>query len=191
MKKSLLLTHITAAIIISALILLVYASAQQAYRAPANDPQIQIARDVSEALSNRKSIDKLFPADTINLEKSLAVFAELFNSNGKPLQSSGLLNGKFPEPPFGVFKYTNEYDEDVLTWQPQSDVRMAMVFEKVNNPNISYVAVGRSLKETEVRESNLLNMGRIAWIACIAILIIHFFLQNYLQRKNISTSKQL
>lgn len=184
MKKSLLLIHLTAAIVISAIILLVYAAVQQAHRSSANDPQIQIARDVSNALSEGKSINRLLPADTINIEKSLAVFAELFDNNGKPLQSTGLLNGKFPEPPSGVFKYANEYGEDVITWQPQTDVRMAMVFEKANNANVSYVAVGRSLKETEVRENNLLNMVRIAWIACMAVLIIHFFLQNYLMRKS-------
>ena len=181
--KSSIITHFAAAIIITGIILLVYASVQQAHRSSANDPQIQIARDASDALSKGKSIDHLIAADTINLLTSPAVFTEIFDASGKPLQSTGLLNGKLPQPPEGVFEYTNANKENALTWQPQPDVRMAMVFEKIDAPGEGFVAVGRSLKETEIRESNLIKMIALTWAACMAVLILHFFAQKILLKK--------
>ena len=183
MKPTLLISHAAAMIIISGIILLIYASVQQAHRSAANDPQIQIARDISNALNEDKSIKSLVPADTIDIAESFAVFAEIFDRTGKPIQSTGLLNGAALQPPQGIFDFTKANDEDVLTWQPQKDVRMAMVFEKVNSPYVGFVAVGRSLKETEVRESNLVKMIGIAWIACMAVLLLHLLAQVYLDKK--------
>ena len=185
-RTSLLLAHLAAAIIITGIILLVYASVQQAHRSSANDPQLQIARDLSAAISSGKSINNLLQHDTIDLSQSLSVFTEIFDKNGNPLQSSGFLNGALPKPPAGIFEYVNENVEDALTWQPQNDVRMAMVFEKIKEPGEGFVAAGRSLKETEVRESNLLKMVAIVWFACMAVLIIHLLVQNYLSRKGLA-----
>ena len=185
-QTSSLLAHLVAAIIITGIILLVYACVQQTHRSSANDPQLQIARDLSAAISSGKSINNLFQHDTIDLSQSLAVFTEIFDKNGNPLQSSGFLNGGMPKPPAGIFEYTNENVEDALTWEPQNDVRMAMVFEKINAPGEGFVAAGRSLKETEVRESNLVKMIAIAWFACMAALLIHFLVQNYLSRKAVA-----
>ncbi len=183
MKNSSLLTHVAVAIIITGIILLVYAAVQQTYRSTANDPQLQIARDLSAAISSGKSINNQLPYDTIDLSRSLAVFAEIFDKNGNPLQSTGLLNGAPPKPPAGIFEYANENVEDVLTWQPKNNVRMAMVFEKINAPGEGFVAAGRSLKETEVRENNLVKMIGITWIACMAVLLVHLLVQRYYLRK--------
>lgn len=183
MKYASVLTHIVAAIIVSTIILLIYASVQQCFRSSANDPQIQIARDVSNAISDGKPITNIIATDTIDLSQSLAVFTEIFDSNGNPTQSTGFLNGNFPRPPVGLFKYTNSNMEDVLTWQPQNNVRMAMVFEKINEPGKGFIAVGRSLKETEIRESNLLRMVEIVWFACMMILLVHLLIQYYSKNK--------
>jgi hypothetical protein len=183
MKNSSLFTHVAAAIIITGIILLIYAAVQQTYRSSANDPQLQIARDLSAAISSGKSINNQLPHDTIDLSQSLALFVEIFDKNGNPLQSTGILNGAPPKPPGGVFEYANANIEDVLTWQPQNDVRMAMVFEKINAPGEGFVAAGRSLKETEVRESNLVKMIGITWMACMAVLVVHLLVQFYYLRK--------
>jgi hypothetical protein len=184
MKSSSALSHLTAFIIITVFMLTIYATVQQSYRNAANDPQLQIARDMRKALSEGRPITKLFPVNNIDLKESVAVFAELFDKNGKPIQSSGLLNGGLLSPPQGVFNYTNQYNEHVLTWQPQNNIRMAMVFEKVNAADIGYIAVGRSLQETEVRENNLVRMVFIAWMGCMGLLLMHSLVQNYLSRKS-------
>ena len=182
-QTSSILTHIAAAIIVTGIILLMYAAVQQTYRSTANDPQLQIARDLSAAISSGKPINNRLPSDTIDLSQSLAVFVEIFDKNGNPLHSTGLLNGTLPKPPGGIFEYANANVEDVLTWQPQNDVRMAMVFEKINAPGEGFVAAGRSLKEIEVRENNLVKMIGITWMACMAVLLVHLLVQRYYLRK--------
>lgn len=183
-QTSFLLTHFSPAIIITGIVLLIYASVQQAHRSSANDPQLQIARDLGNAISSGKSTNNLLSADTIDLTQSLAVFTALFNKQGNPMQSTGLLNGKLPQLPQGVFQFTNTNLEDVITWQPQPNVRMAMVIEKVNSSDVGFVAVGRSLKEVEIRESNLVKMAAIVLVICLALLCIHFLVQNFLAAKN-------
>jgi len=185
MKASSIITHVVATIIITIILLIVYASVQQVHRSSANDPQIQIARDLSYQLSKGKPIDHLMPMDTIDIAQSLAVFTEVFDKRGNPLQTTGYLNGRMPQPQPGIWKFTNANNEDALTWQPQSNVRMAMVFEKIMAPGEGFVAVGRSLKETEMREGNLVKMVSMAWIACSMILLIHFLLQFYLHKKSL------
>ena len=184
MKSSLLVAHFAAAVILTCVILLVYASVQQAHRSAANDPQLQIARDLGIALRSGKAVNNLFPKDTIDIAQSLAVFAEIFDEQGNPLRSTGLLNGQLPQPPAGVLDFTRNNQEDVITWQPEPGVRMAMVYEKVSAAGIGFVAVGRSLKEVEIREANLLRMVAIGWIACLAILLVHLLVQIYLLRKS-------
>ena len=142
---------------------------------------------LQEILSNNISKEKLtvFKGDSIDLTQSLNVFTELFDKNGNPLQSTGFLNGTLPQPPTGVFEFTNANDEDILTWQPQTNVRMAMVFEKVAAPGEGYVAVGRSLNETEIRENNLVHMIEIAWIICIILLLGHWTIETVILKRSL------
>jgi len=185
MKLSSITTHFFAAAIVTVILLLIYASVQQGYRSVANDPQIQIARDLSNNISRGKPA--VFQNDSVDLSTSLGVFTEVFDKNGKPLQSTGFLNGIFPKPPAGVFEFTNANNEDAITWQPQANVRMAMVFEKVAAPGEGFVAAGRSLKETEVRESNLLRMIEIAWFVCILMLAVHLSIQSFILKRAAKT----
>jgi hypothetical protein len=113
----------------------------------------------------------------------------LYNKNGEPVQSSGFLNGHLPLLPRGVFDYTNEHHEDILTWQPQHGVRMAMVVEALNPPQIGFVTVGRSLREIEKRESNLRTMIAFAWLVCFGIIVLHFLLTGFSEGKKSVNSK--
>ena len=184
MKHSSLLAHFAAAVIVTGIILLVYASVQQSHRSTANDPQLQLARDLSYGLKNGRPLTNLVPADTIDIAQSLAVFAETFDHNGNPVESTGFLNGQLPQPPAGVLDFAATNQENVITWQPRQDVRMAMVYEKVNSPTVGFVAAGRSLKEVEIREANLVKMVAITWTACMAVLLVHLLLQSYLSGRS-------
>lgn len=194
MKQLSIVTHLAATIIITAVMLLIYACVQQSYRSAANDPQLQIARDLGNALSRGKINEQFFRTDTIDIAQSLAVFAELFDANGKALQSTGFLDGKLPQPPAGIFEFTRANMENILTWQPRPGVRMAMVFEKIKTPGAAlvpkeeleskgFVAAGRSLTETEIRESNLIRMIIMAWIACLSVLLVHLSVQVYYRKE--------
>jgi len=183
MKNSNWLVYATAILIITILVGLVYVSVQQSHRSVANDPQLQIARDMSEQLKRNRPVDQLMAGDTIEISQSLAVFKSLYNSNGEPIQSTGLLDGTLPKVPKGVFDFTRANTENVLTWQPRRGVRIALVVESVDSPVISYVAVGRSLKEVEKRVSNLTTMLFIGWIICVGIIFLYWFITT-LQNRN-------
>jgi len=178
MKKINLVSHIAALMIVTVLCGLVYASVQQSHRSAANDPQLQIAGDLKNAIEDNQPVIK-WMADSIELSRSLSVFKVLYNRDGQPLQSTGFLNGHMPSLPPGVLDFANTHGEDVVTWQPQSGVRMAMVVEVVKSPQISFIAVGRSLKEVENRESNLTTMVTIAWFVCVCIIILHVLLMFF------------
>jgi len=53
------------------------------------------------------------------------------------------------------------------------------VVEAVNSPQIAFVAVGRSLKEVEKRESTLVTMVLVAWLVCVGVIILHFLVSHF------------
>jgi sensor histidine kinase regulating citrate/malate metabolism len=185
MKKFSFLVYLFAMAIITIIFGVIYVTVQQSYRSGANDPQIQLARDINLKLHEGKAVDNFF-TDSINIAQSLSPFAVLYDANGKPLRSSGYLNGKMPELPAGVFDYAKANGEHDVTWQPQSRVRMAMVIVIVssNSSSVGFVAAGRSLQEVEIREHNLITMIFIGWIICIGLVLIYAVIQFYRHRIN-------
>lgn len=181
MKQLQFTAHLAAAIIISGIILFIYASVQQVHRSVANDPQLQIARDMrNEALSS-KSLNHWINNDTIDAATSSAVFYTFYDNNGKPVETSALLDGRAPQVPKGILDFARQNQEDVVTWQPREGVRLAMVVEHIQG--VGYAAVGRSLRETEERTGNLVNMMLITWTSCMAILALHFVFTVWINRK--------
>ncbi len=172
MKKISFFTYLVFTGLISVLILLIYAAVQQGYRTAANDPQLQIARDISFAMKQNKPPGSFMKYDTVDLNQSLSIFISVYDMNGKMLQSTGLLNGQPPSLPRGVFDYTKQHGEDLISWQPQKGVRIALVVEFVNG--VGFVAAGRSLLEVEKREKNLFTMCAIAFGICLSILLAHY-----------------
>jgi len=169
--------------IIAVVMLLIYASVQQTYRSNANDPQLQMARDISTNLAAGKSIENIFPKDSIDISRSLSAFVVLYDKKNVPVRSSGFLNGRVPQLPQGVFDFAKSHGEDVITWQPQRNARMAMVVVDVQSADIGFVAAGRSLNEVETRESNLVKMVFLCWVICSCIVIINEILQYRFGRK--------
>lgn len=179
MKEKNFITHFAALMIVTVLCGLIYVTVQHSHRSAANDPQLQIALDLKNAIETDQPIGKWMPGDSIEISKSLSVFRTFYNKNGEPLQSTGFLDGRLPMIPKRVFNFTAKCGEDVLTWQPRDGVRMAMVIEAVSSPQIAFVAVGRSLEEVEKRESTLVTMVVVAWLVCGGIILLHFLLSHF------------
>ena len=185
MKKSNILSHFAASLVVTILCGAIYVSVQQSHRSVANDPQLQIALDMKNAIEKNLSLEKWMTKDSIELSGSLSVFKVVYNKIGEPTQSTALLDGSLPKLPKGVFDFTRKQKEDVLTWQPRQGIRMAMVVEAVQSPAIGFVAVGRSLKETEKRVSNLTLMLFISWLGCMGVIFIHFLVTWFIRKKSI------
>lgn len=80
----------------------------------------------------------------------------LFLEGGGPIAGSGTLDGKLPTLPPGVFDFTRQNGQDGITWQPQPDVRSAIVVVHYNGLQSGFVLAGRSLREVEIREDKSL-----------------------------------
>ena len=133
---------------------LVYVAVQHNYRSSFNDPQIQIAEDVAAGLSAGRPLGQL--SSETDIKKSLAAYVIIYNDKGEPLSSSGLLDGKIPKPPEGVFQFIRRNGEDRITWEPQPGVRTAIVITSYsNNSSSGFALAGRNMRELEKRERDL------------------------------------
>lgn len=178
MKKISFINYLLIAMVVTVIFGVQYVAIQQNYRSNANDPQIQTAREINLKLHERKSIDQYFN-DTIDIAQSLFPFIVLYDKNEKPLRSSGYLNGEMPELPKGVFDFAKKNGEHDVTWQPQNGVRMAMAIVYSNSFPVSFIGVGRSLHEVEIRESNLITIVFIGLIICIGLILTYAVIQFY------------
>lgn len=146
------------AVVIIALSGIVYLAVQQNIRSSANDPQIQMAEDAAVLLENGKSPESLIPANEVDISKSLAPYIIIFDDSGKGVASQAILDNRIPIPPPGVFEYTKVKNKDIFTWQPKPGVRSAAVIVHFNGAKPGFVLAGRSLREIEKREDNLLKI---------------------------------
>jgi hypothetical protein len=158
------------ALITAGLCGLVYLTIQQSLRMGANDPQIQVAEDAAGALNGGASLYSVVPATKVELATSLAPFIIVFDDSGKVLVSSATLHGSVPVYPSGVLDYTRQHGEDRVTWQPENGVRMATVVVRYDK---GFVLAGRSLREVEIRESNI---EKICGVAMLVIWAATFFI---------------
>jgi len=169
MKNLPLLTMVA---LVTVIMLLIYGTVQQVYRTGLNDPQIQIARDISLQLEQGKPVDAALNNDPIDITKSLSPFIVLYDAQGKPLRSNAFFEGKMPQVPGGVFEKVKQNGEHEVSWQPRKGVRMAMVILETNAAPVKFVAAGRSMLEVEKRTGNMMMMVFIAWIICLAVIAI-------------------
>jgi hypothetical protein len=151
-----------------------YTLAQQVLRQSADDPQIQIAQDAAVKLAEGKTPD-FFRSNVygqVDLARGLAPFLIVFDAQGKPLASTGILNGKTPVPPAGVFEYAKKYGADRITWQPAPDVRIAAFLAYYNGSGGGFTLAGRSLREVENRSVSLGLLAFSGWIFAVIVASI-------------------
>lgn len=158
------------AIVIAAFSSLAYVTVQQSQRQDANDPQIQVAENAAAALNNGGTVDSVVPPTQIEMSKSLAPFIVVFDTNGNPVASSGVLTGQMPDYPKGALDSAKVSGENRVTWQPAADVRIASVVVPFNG---GFVVAGRNIREVEKREAlTEMYAGLTGLLALIATFIV-------------------
>ncbi|MCL5666563.1 MAG: hypothetical protein M1383_02235 [Patescibacteria group bacterium] len=150
---------------------LAYLATQQNYRLSANDPQIQIAEDISNSLTQGKALpDNIVPpSPTTGMEESLSPFLVIYSATGTPIGSSVQLDNKIPTPPAGVYDYAKKHGMDKFTWEPKKGIRVAAVAMSYSGTQSGFLIVGRSLREIEKRERQLLIISLVAMAAALVL----------------------
>lgn len=155
------------AVLITLVCGLMYGSLQQAIRLMANDPQIQIATDISAALSVGEDPSPLIPPRSIDISLSLSPFVILYDENGLPVRSN-VVAEETPVPPKGVFAFTRNNTDNRITWEPKQGTRVAAVLQYYQSDSGSgFVLVGRNLREVEKHSARILTVVVAGWIATL------------------------
>lgn len=151
---------------------LIYCVAQQILRQGANDPQIQLAEDISIDLGNGRPPQTIINGKAIDLATTLRPFMTIYDDTGKPLTTSANLDGKAPEIPMGVFDYTRNTGEDRITWQPKAGLRYAVIVKHYTGKQTGFVIVGRSLREVEKQTDRFTKKILIAYAGSAFLTLI-------------------
>ena len=174
--RSILKHWLPIATVVVAMSGLVYLAVQQELRQSANDPQIQLVEDTASALARGETAEQVVPAVQVDVARSLAPFMIVYDEAGNVLESSGLLHGQPPELPAGVLEYVRQHSQDRISWQPESGVRIAAVIDRVEGAGKGFVLAGRSLREVEKRESQVLSEAMLAMLvtlgATLAVVVV-------------------
>ena len=184
--KTILKHWLLIAVIITGFSGLLEATIHQVIRESADDPQIQMAEDIAVALTDGQQVQNVVPAGKVDIAKSLATYIIVFDADGKAIASSAQLDGQIPTLPAGVFDYVKHNGEDRITWQPQTGVRSAIVVTQFQGSNSGFVLAGRSLREVEKREDDILQIILVGWVAILlgsllATAVIFTILRNPLR----------
>lgn len=147
---------------------LVYLAVQQVGRHTANDPQIQMARDIAATLGSGGTVESVVAGAPVDIGRSLSPFVTIYNGDGTVVASSGRLHGEARSVPPGVLTAVRKEGEVRVTWQPEPGVRIATVLVRQPGTSGGVVLVGRSLEETEQRAAQFLNL---VTLACVAVLL--------------------
>ncbi|HEX9094396.1 MAG TPA: hypothetical protein VF902_10500 [Coriobacteriia bacterium] len=145
---------------------------QQSYRQGANDPQIQLAEDAAARLTAGEAPKSVVGSGQVDVAASLAPWVVVYGADKAPVAWSGVLDGKAARPPVGVLDAAAVSGRNAVSWQPRPEVRAAIVAVPVKGGAGGFVVAGRSLREVEVRESLIYQMGLAAWaVTMLATLV--------------------
>ncbi len=164
----------------------IFMMTQKILRQDANDPQIQLAYDIAYQISHGAEVANFINGNKIEVTKSLSSFVILYDNSFQRIGSNALLNGHEFNIPAGVLKYTAENGEDRVTWQPQSQIRLATEVLRIDGNKPGFIVVGRSLREVENRVNTLLVKVFCGWLV---ILLTSVLLTIVLEKKS-ANSKQ-
>lgn len=171
MKQPFLSLFIHHALVLTIIFGTIYVIVQQNYRKSADDPQIQMAEDAARDLNRGVSMQSFIPAFgvTRDIAETIAPFMVIYDTAETAIIWTGTLDGKPPIPPDGVLQYADTNGENHVTWQPRKDIRIAAVIKPFTGQGSGYVLVGRSLREVEEREYQLMVFVGIGWILSLAV----------------------
>ena len=184
--KKIILSFLPFAVAVTLMSFLVYVVVQQDLRQSANDPQIGMANDVVDELIYGNDPATLLPSQLqADPRQSTSPFVNIYDDGGRPL-ASGVYGSSLAELPKGVLDYTRIHGSDIFTWEPISGLRIAAVLirykpelDRYYTTSSGFVLAGKSLRDVEMRESNLAHVVFVLW----SITMSATFLAVYFKKR--------
>jgi hypothetical protein len=161
---------------------------QHMLRRGANQPQTQMADLYASEIASGVKPEEAIPRNHVDLERSLEPFVIFYNDQGVPTTANGYLNQAIPSPPRGVFDYLRTHHTDTISWQPQPNVRIAAVMQRISGLNPGFLLTGRSLRVVEEQESLFWRMVFIGWFILVFLLIAGAALLGRAQRQGTASA---
>jgi hypothetical protein len=149
----------------------------------ANQPQAQMAAFYASKIASGVNPDEAIPRNNVDIERSLEPFVIFYNDQGAPNTATGYLNQAIPTLPPGVFHYLRTHSTDTVTWQPQSNVRIAAVIHRITGPNPGFLLTGRSLRVVEEQEDLFWKMAFSGWFIVVLLLAAGAALLTHVQQQ--------
>lgn len=106
---------------------------------------------------------------SVDVAGSLSPFIVVFDGGSKVLATNAQLDGADPVPPAGVMATATVATPNRVTWQPRPGVRVATVTVRWSGGT---VLVGRSLREVERREDQVLVLVAAAGVATLLAVAV-------------------
>lgn len=169
------------AAVASVVLAISYVNDQQNLRMEANEPQEYVARDAALRVQANGALPTGGFNTAIPIETDPAAYLVFFDANGNPIAGTGVLQGKPPTIPAGIFDIAKSKGVDRLTWEPIAGVRQAIV---VLPAGPGFVMSGRSLTYTEELESQLTKRALIGWAATMLAVVVMACIGAWLLRRN-------
>lgn len=147
----------------------VYLAVQQGWRMGADFPQVQLAEDAAARLGAGVAPPSAYDApEKLDITSSLAPWLAIYDDAGRPVVSSGLLDGRAPQLPAGVLEHARNAGVSRVTWQPRPGVRDATVVRRFDGAARGFVVAGRSLREAERHIADLRSLAVLAMLLTLA-----------------------
>jgi hypothetical protein len=162
------------AVLVTVILGTTYTLVQQYGRSSANDQPTMLAESIAAEMKDA-SAQTTLPLGKLNVATSLQPFIVIYNKSYKPVAGTGYLNGKLPSVDKGVLQHATAGHSNAVTWQPQKDVRIAAVVVKQGD---YYVLGGQSLRLTEARDSHILRLAALGWVAAMVCLGAGYWMLN-------------
>lgn len=184
--KSLFRRWIPVAFVAIVLSGLSYAGTQQVLRQDANDPQVQLAEDVTAAMNAGATSTDIVPQTSVDMEKSLAPFVLIYDKDNKISGTDAVIGTEKPNVPNSVLDAARSNGSNRVTWEPKAGVRSAIVAMKDKNNNV--VVVGRSIREVELRaqQQMIMAVGALG-VALVGSFLLMMMLDGGMKPQNKST----
>jgi hypothetical protein len=148
-----------------------YGLARQGVRGAANYPQIDMAEEAAAQLADGVPVSPILDTSKgiADIAKTSLPFMAIYSEDKVSVGYTGSFNGEAPLPPSGVFEYALKHDQNVVTWQPEKNTRIALVVRHIKGKDSGYLLVGKSLRAAESQIASLTVLALIGWFVGMAL----------------------